>query len=101
MDLARRLRTHTHRHTHNNDDLCRITSGGGHHWSPGVSPELRLLVSSDVGASKLLHQDSNDADEQDEIDLVEGQSTTSVTGKSLPPVLAKGNDEPIRRFRRS
>lgn len=53
--------------------------------SPGVLPELRLLVSSDNGASQLLHQDSNDADEQDEIDLVEKQSKNSVTsnGKVL------------------
>lgn len=47
--------------------------------SPGVLPELRLLISSHVGASQLLHQDSNDADEQDEIDLVEKQSKNCVT----------------------
>lgn len=47
--------------------------------SPGDLPELRLLISSNIGASQLLHQDSNDADEQDEIDLVEKQSKNSVS----------------------
>lgn len=48
-----------------------------------VLPELRLLISSHIGASQLLHQDSNYADEQDEIDLVEKQSKNSVTVKFL------------------
>lgn len=56
-----------------------------------VSPELGLLVSSDVGASEFLHQDPDDADEQDEVDLMEGQSRTSVTSNGraflTPPCL--------------
>lgn len=32
---------------------------------------LALIVSADITAAQFLHQDADDADEQDEIDLVE------------------------------
>lgn len=76
MDLARRLRTHTQTHTDKNiiENVCAesyLEEDAGVQGSSGVLPELRLLISSHVGASKFLQQDSDDADEQDEIDLVE------------------------------
>lgn len=43
-------------------------------WTPVIgrflsTPVLWLVISSDIRAAQFLHQDTNDADEQDEIDL--------------------------------
>lgn len=38
-------------------------------WCSGSVPVLRSLISSDVGAAQFLHQDADDAYEQDEVDL--------------------------------
>lgn len=40
-------------------------------WSSGSVPVLRLVISSDISAAQFLHQDANDADEQNGVDLVE------------------------------
>lgn len=37
----------------------------------GSVPVLRPFISSDIGAAQFLHQDADDADEQNEVDLVE------------------------------
>lgn len=40
------------------------------------APVLRLLVSSDVSAAQFLHQNTNDADKQNEVDLEAGRQET-------------------------
>lgn len=45
-------------------------------------PVLRLFISSDISAAQFLHQDADDADEEDEVNLAEKN-----TPKNKPSVI--------------
>lgn len=67
-------------------------------WCSGSVLVLRLLISSDVSAAQLLHQDADDADEDNEVDLVEKHKTgrKSPVSKCLSSTPQRSNLEYVK-----